>query len=244
MPIPWIESDQAGFPPVEQALTDPDGLLVAGGDLKTSRLLDAYRNGIFPWYEQGQPILWWSPDPRLVLRPSQLKVSRSLGKLIRRGNYQFSFDQNFPAVIRHCAEHRSDSTGTWITDEMEAAYTEMYRRGFAHSVEVWSQARLVGGLYGIALGRVFFGESMFRLQDNTSKLALVFLVKQLQLWDYQLIDCQVSSDHLKKLGAEEISRAEFVRQLAQLTPGAVSAGAWDNNQITVAENDEFQIKNH
>jgi leucyl/phenylalanyl-tRNA--protein transferase len=120
----------------------------------------------------------------------------------------------------------------------------MYRRGFAHSVEVWSQARLVGGLYGIALGRVFFGESMFRLQDNTSKLALVFLVKQLQLWDYELIDCQISSDHLKNLGAQEISRPEFVRQLAQLTPGAVSAGAWDNNQITVAENDEFQIKNH
>lgn len=244
MPIPWIESEEDGFPPVEQALTEPDGLLVAGGDLKTSRLLDAYSHGIFPWYEAGQPILWWSPDPRLVLRPSQLKISRTLGKLIRRGEYKFSFDQNFPAVIRHCAKNRANSAGTWITNEMESAYIELYRHGFAHSVEVWSDEKLVGGLYGIALGQVFFGESMFSARDNTSKLALVFLVKYLQLWDYEIIDCQVSSVHLKNLGAVEISRAEFVQQLTELIPGQVGANAWQVHRFTLTGNDEFQIKNH
>jgi leucyl/phenylalanyl-tRNA--protein transferase len=239
MPIPWIEPDQAGFPPVEQALTEPDGLLVAGGDLGVGRLLDAYRHGIFPWYEEDQPILWWSPDPRLVLIPSQLKLSRSLGKLIRRGRYTVSFDRDFPAVIRRCAEHRAGSTGTWITTAMEAAYVELHDRGFAHSVEVWSADKLVGGLYGIALGRVFFGESMFSEEDNTSKLALVYLVKQLQRWDYELIDCQVSSDHLKNLGAVEIRREEFVQQLRELIPQKVYGRDWKSCQTAATGSNEF-----
>lgn len=239
MPIPWIEPHKAGFPPVEQALTEPDGLLVAGGDLGVGRLLDAYRHGIFPWYEDGQPILWWSPDPRLVLRPSQLIISRSLGKLMRRGSYTVSFDRDFPAVIRQCAEHRADSAGTWITNAMEAAYIELHDRGYAHSVEVWSGDKLVGGLYGIALGQVFFGESMFSEEDNTSKLALVFLAKQLQRWDYKLIDCQVSSDHLKNLGAVEISREEFVQQLRELIPERVYGRDWKSCQSAATGSDEF-----
>ena len=226
MPLPWIESDQAGFPPVEQALTEPNGLLAAGGDLNADRLLDAYRRGIFPWYESGQPILWWSPDPRLVLQPQDLKVSRSLNKLLKRNTYLVSMDQSFSAVIQNCAVSRRGATGTWITEDMQSAYTELHHRGLAHSVEIWSGSSLVGGLYGVALGQVFFGESMFSKEDNTSKLALVYLVRQLQRWGYRLIDCQVSSEHLLSLGATELGRDQFQQRLAELLPETGREGVW------------------
>ncbi len=226
MPLPWIESDEAGFPPVEQALTEPNGLLAAGGDLHADRLLDAYRRGIFPWYESGQPILWWSPDPRLVLQPQDLKVSRSLNKLLKRNTYLVSMDQSFSAVIQNCAVSRRGAAGTWITDDMQSAYTELHNRGLAHSVEIWSGSSLVGGLYGVALGQVFFGESMFSKEDNTSKLALVYLVRQLQRWGYRLIDCQVSSEHLVSLGASEIGRDQFQQRLAELLPETGREGVW------------------
>lgn len=226
MPVPWIETDDADFPPLEQALTEPNGLLAAGGDLSAERLLQAYRQGIFPWYESGQPILWWSPDPRLVLIPEQLKVSRSLKKLLRRNSYAISMDQAFNEVIQQCAASRRSAAGTWITDDMQTAYSELHHQGLAHSVEVWCGASLVGGLYGVALGKVFFGESMFSKEDNTSKLALYYLVKQLQRWDFQLIDCQVSSEHLVSLGAREISRTEFQQQLQRLVPATGKPGSW------------------
>lgn len=226
MPLPWLESDETEFPPVEQALTEPNGLLAAGGDLHADRLLDAYRRGIFPWYESGQPILWWSPDPRLVLQPRDLKISRSLRKLLKRNAYAVSMDQNFSAVIQSCAESRRGAAGTWITDDMQSAYTELHHRGLAHSVEIWAGSSLVGGLYGVALGKVFFGESMFSKEDNTSKLALVYLVRQLRRWGYQLIDCQVSSEHLVSLGAAEISRKQFQQRLQELLPETGNAGVW------------------
>jgi len=226
MPLPWLESDDTEFPPVEQALTEPNGLLAAGGDLHADRLLDAYRHGIFPWYESGQPILWWSPDPRLVLQPRDLKISRSLKKLLKRNAYAISMDQNFNAVIESCAVSRRGAAGTWITDDMQSAYTELHHRGLAHSVEIWSGSSLVGGLYGVALGQVFFGESMFSKEDNTSKLALVYLVRQLRRWGYLLIDCQVSSEHLVSLGAVEISRKQFQQRLHELLPATGNEGVW------------------
>lgn len=241
MPVPWLESSDAEFPPVELALTEPNGLLAAGGDLHAWRLLDAYQRGIFPWYESGQPILWWSPDPRLVLKPDQLRVSRSLRKLIKRRRYSLTMDSNFTAVIQSCAESRRGDSGTWITDDMQSAFLDLHARGVAHSVEVWSGSSLVGGLYGIAMGQVFFGESMFSKEDNTSKLALVYLVKQLQRWNYQLIDCQVSSEHLCSLGATEMNRKQFTLELKKLTNSPASSNNWqfDDDLIFTAATDEL-----
>lgn len=226
MSIPWLNEDEFEFPSVELALSEPNGLLAAGGDLSVQRLLQAYQHGIFPWYESDQPILWWSPDPRMVLLPEDLKVSKSLRKLLKRNRYTLSMDRDFAAVVQGCAEARRDALGTWITDEMQAAYCALHDAGFAHSVEVWSQQNLVGGLYGVALGQVFFGESMFSREANTSKLALVALVKQLQQWKYKLIDCQVSSNHLLSLGATEISRRQFSQKLLQLVAEPGKIGQW------------------
>lgn len=226
MPIPLLNEDELDFPSIELALSEPNGLLAAGGDLSVERLLQAYRHGIFPWYESDQPILWWSPDPRMVLLPEDLKISKSLRKLLRRHPYTLSMDQDFTGVVQGCAEARQAASGTWITDEMQAAYCALHDAGFAHSVEVWSQQELVGGLYGVALGQVFFGESMFSREANTSKLALVALVKQLQQWKYKLIDCQVSSDHLLSLGATEISREQFKKKLLQLSSKTGKIGSW------------------
>ncbi len=213
MSLPWLDPAMPLFPPVASALEDPNGLLAAGGSLNSDWLLHAYSEGIFPWYETGQPILWWSPDPRLVLFPDQIKVSRSLKKLIRKAPYTLTIDNNFVGVIENCGKARPGSSGTWITGEMQQAYIQMHNLGHAHSVEVWSGSALVGGLYGIAIGRVFFGESMFSLEANTSKLALVALARHLALWGYQLIDCQVSSNHLFTLGAQEIERSRFCELL-------------------------------
>ena len=197
------------FPDVELALTEPDGLLAIGGDLSTPRLLSAYHQGIFPWYNEDQPILWWSPNPRAVLFPEELKISRSLRKTLRKNLFEFRFDTAFARVLHACAAPRAKQDGTWITREMAQAYEQMHRLGYAHSVEVWQGQELVGGLYGIALGQVFFGESMFSRVSDASKVALVALVERMQKHKFQLIDCQVASAHLSSLGARNIPRKEF-----------------------------------
>lgn len=195
-------------------MSQPDGLLAIGGDLSPGRILAAYRRGIFPWYSDDQPILWWSPNPRMVLFPENLKVSRSLGKNIRNGDFTVTVDKAFQAVLAQCAiMPRKNQHGTWITREMQAAYTQLHMRGFAHSIECWQDGQLVGGLYGIAIGRVFFGESMFSRSSNASKVAFVKFVQQIEVWGYELIDCQVYSEHLATLGACKISRQEFKQLL-------------------------------
>ncbi|GMR03566.1 MAG: leucyl/phenylalanyl-tRNA--protein transferase [Gammaproteobacteria bacterium] len=201
------------FPPAD--LASPEGLLAIGGDLRAERLLEAYRHGIFPWYNEDQPILWWSPDPRAVLFPKKLKVSRSLKKTLRANTFKVSFDTCFREVTQACAlpRRKHGAGGTWITREMLEAYCRLHEQGYAHSVESWVEDRLVGGLYGVALGGVFFGESMFSRASNASKVAFVHLVRQLEAWGYTLIDCQVPSAHLESLGAEEIRRRDFLTLL-------------------------------
>ena len=211
----WIDPDSAEiyFPEVELALQEPDGLLAVGGDLSSERLLYAYRNGIFPWYGDDQPILWWSPDPRLVLFPEELKVSRSLGKTLRKQQFSITLDTAFEQVIHACAEPRPGQAGTWITNEMAAAYIRLHEQGHAHSVECWLEGELVGGLYGLAQGYVFFGESMFAQVADASKVGFVTLVRHLQQQGFRLIDCQVHTGHLESLGAKLIPRRDFVRLL-------------------------------
>ncbi|SDZ81864.1 leucyl/phenylalanyl-tRNA--protein transferase [Microbulbifer marinus] len=208
-----LDENRIEFPPTRRALRDPNGLLAIGGKLTPAWLLAAYRRGIFPWYSDDQPILWWSPSPRCVVIPELFRIGRSLRKELRRGHFRVTFDQAFDQVIEACRAPRADAEGTWITDEMQAAYEEMHRLGHAHSVEVWRDGRLAGGLYGIALGRVFFGESMFHRETDASKVAFVHLVRQLELWGCPLIDCQVSNPHLASLGAVEVSREDFERLL-------------------------------
>ena len=208
-----LDDQHIEFPPTQRALCEPNGLLALGGSLTPAWLLAAYRQGIFPWYEEGQPILWWSPSPRCVVFPAEFHIGRSLRKLLRRRELTVTFDQAFPHVIRACGAPRASADGTWITPDMCAAYEEMHRLGHAHSVEVWRGDTLVGGLYGLAIGRVFFGESMFHRETNASKVAFVHLVRQLELWGCPLVDCQVSNPHLTSLGAVEVCREEFERQL-------------------------------
>ncbi|MGC3980499.1 MAG: leucyl/phenylalanyl-tRNA--protein transferase [Steroidobacteraceae bacterium] len=198
------------FPPVEQALLDPPGLLAAGGDLSPERLLAAYRRGIFPWYSHGQPILWWSPDPRTVLLPQEFKVSRSLAKSARNRGFDARFDSSFAAVMAGCGDRSLRPEGTWITREMQMAYLELHRLGLAHSMETWQDGNLVGGLYGVQLGRVFFGESMFSRVTDASKFALKMLCERLLDQGVAVIDCQMATPHLSSLGAREISRREFL----------------------------------
>jgi leucyl/phenylalanyl-tRNA--protein transferase len=223
--IPWLAANDR-FPPVERALEEPNGLLAAGGDLSVPRLLEAYRGGIFPWFSDGQPILWWSPDPRMVLVPSEMKLPRSLKKRLARKDYEVRADTAFEDVIRACAAPRPGQDGTWITDEMAAAYTQLHRAGYAHSVETWIGGRLAGGLYGIAYGRMFYGESMFTRAPDASKIALAHLVRQLQRWNCGLIDCQMATAHLARFGAREIPRAEFMRRLAKLVNYPPQEGRW------------------
>jgi leucyl/phenylalanyl-tRNA--protein transferase len=204
------------FPPVEQALLKPNGLLAAGGSLSADRLLDAYRHGIFPWFNTGEPILWWSPDPRMVLIPEEFQISRSLRKTLRDKRYEVRTDSAFEQVMRACAAPRREQAGTWIHEDMIAAYTELHQKGVAHSVEIWMDGNLVGGLYGISIGRMFYGESMFSHATNASKIALAHLTAQLQRWGYGMIDCQMSTPHLASLGAREIPRAEFLHRLKEL----------------------------
>ncbi len=211
--LSWLNPDSLWFPEPSQALEEPNGLLAAGGDLSPERILAAYHKGIFPWFNPGDPILWWSPSPRTVIFPEQLHISKSLRKTLRKQTYRVSFDTCFETVMRACAEPRHYADGTWISEDIIAGYCSLHSRGFAHSVEVWSENELVGGLYGIALGRVFFGESMFSRADNASKVGFACLVRQLRAWDFQLIDCQVANEHLFSLGATEIPRDEFQQML-------------------------------
>jgi leucyl/phenylalanyl-tRNA--protein transferase len=221
MTAPYLLSNtnKTEFPDVELALTEPDGLLAVGGDLSIDRLTSAYQQGIFPWYSEGQPILWWSPDPRMVLHPSEIKVSRSLAKKIRQQSFKVTFDQNFTDVITACSKPRFEKgieqNETWILDEMIDAYTKLHEAGYAHSVECWQDNKLVGGLYGVVIGKVFFGESMFSRVSDASKISFVFLSKQLQKWGFELIDCQVYTPHLESLGAKMISRKKFITLLQQ-----------------------------
>ncbi|SEJ29072.1 leucyl/phenylalanyl-tRNA--protein transferase [Pseudomonas linyingensis] len=213
--VNWLSAHSLGFPPLARALREPDGLLAAGGDLSPERLISAYRHGCFPWFQAGQPILWWSPDPRMVLFPNELHVSRSLRKAIRQAHFEVSFDRDFAGVIHACAEPRSYADGTWITPAMQASYLELHRRGIAHSVEVWQEGELIGGLYGLAIGRLFFGESMFSRATDASKIGFVTLVEHLRDCGFALIDCQMHTTHLASFGARQISRADFAAYLAR-----------------------------
>jgi len=212
--IPWLRPGDP-FPPVEKALADPSGLLCAGADLSVARLLDAYRHGIFPWYSDGQPVLWWSPDPRMVLRVAEFRVSRSLAKSRRNRGYEVRVDAAFARVLEECAAAR-DEGGTWLGAEMREAYLRLHQAGYAHSFECWRDGELVGGLYGVALGRMFYGESMFSRATDASKVALAALVDRLRERGWPLIDCQVHTALLESLGAREIARRDFLRELAPL----------------------------
>ncbi|HEX4986456.1 MAG TPA: leucyl/phenylalanyl-tRNA--protein transferase [Burkholderiales bacterium] len=223
--IPWLRPGDV-FPPVEQALAEPNGLLAAGGDLSVRRLTEAYRRGIFPWFSEGEPILWWSPDPRMVLFPAELRVSRSLGRTLRNARFEVRADTAFREVMTACAQPRPGSRGTWIGAAMIEAYCRLHAAGIAHSVETWLDGELAGGLYGIALGGAFFGESMFRRVTDASKIALVALVRHLELEGFGLVDCQMNTDHLASLGAREIPRAEFVQRLRELINYPRLPGPW------------------
>jgi leucyl/phenylalanyl-tRNA--protein transferase len=209
-----LDSDPySDFPDAALAEIEPNGLLAVGGDLSPIRLIKAYRHGIFPWFSEGEPILWWSPDPRTVLFPDKIKISRSLRKRLRHGGFRVSYDRAFLQVISACAKPRKDAPGTWLVPSMIRAYTELHRLGMAHSVEVWQEERLVGGLYGVAIGSVFYGESMFSRVSDSSKVALVHLCRTLLALEFKLIDCQVYTQHLISLGAEEIPREHFCQYL-------------------------------
>ena len=218
--IPWLANDSP-FPALESALQEPNGLLAAGGDLSPQRLLAAYRQGIFPWYSVGQPILWWSPDPRMVLFPDELKISRSLAKRLKNSDYEVRFDTAFRDVMLACAEiQRPQQDGTWITASIIDGYCKLHELGYAHSAETWIDGQLAGGVYGVAIGHMFYGESMFHHVTDASKIAFVHLVQRLQQQGFGMIDCQMKTSHLASLGAREITRAEFSQRLAKLTAQA------------------------
>lgn len=203
------------FPDINEALIEPDGLVALGGDLSVKRLLDAYSHGIFPWFNKDQPILWWSPDPRCILKPSELRVSRSLAKVLRKDKFNVTFNTVFIDVVNGCAAARNGKDDTWITDDIKLAYLNLFKMGYAHSVECWHGEKLVGGLYGLAMGKVFFGESMFSKVSNASKIALLVLARNLQSMNFKIIDCQVHSRHLQMLGAKTIQRSLFSKILEQ-----------------------------
>lgn len=223
MDLTFLGENTDRFPPTDMALDDPNGLLAAGGDLSPERLLNAYARGIFPWYQEGQPILWWSPNPRLIMRPKHCHVSRSLAKFLRRTTWTVWIDRQFSQVIQLCGQVRETDQGTWITPEMVRAYVALHTMGYAHSIEVYENDReLVGGLYGVSIGDTFFGESMFSLKSNASKMALVYLARLLTHNGFTMIDCQITSRHLLSLGAVEVPRADFEQELrAGLTPDRI-----------------------
>ena len=223
--IPWLQQAPR-FPPVDTALTNPNGLIAAGGDLSPERLLAAYRLGIFPWYAEGEPILWWSPDPRMVLIPGELKISRSLARVLKAGRYEVRADSAFARVMAGCAAPRGDRGGTWISPEMQSAYLRLHEQGYAHSVETWMSGELMGGLYGIAIGRAFYGESMFARATDASKIALAHLCRHLEQQGFAMIDCQMKTAHLASLGAREIPRSEFIAGLSRWTLEGEAASRW------------------
>ncbi|HEY6529557.1 MAG TPA: leucyl/phenylalanyl-tRNA--protein transferase [Cellvibrionaceae bacterium] len=205
----WLRADTGWFPPTSSALNEPNGLLALGGDLTSTRLINAYQRGIFPWYSEGQPILWWSPDPRVVIYPGQAHISTSLKKFLCKSTWQIRVNQAFRQVLKYCAAPRRDSHGTWLLDEMQHAYAQLHSVGVAHSIEVWADDQLQGGLYGVSLGKVFFGESMFSRAENGSKVALIALSHMLKEANFALIDCQVGNPHLFSMGAIQLNRAKF-----------------------------------
>lgn len=225
IPILLPGSDEA-FPPVESALRDPNGLLAAGGDLRPARLLQAYAQGIFPWFSPGEPILWWSPDPRMVFSTDAMHVPKRLARWLRRCDWRISADRDFTGVMRACAAPRDGQSGTWITRSMLQAYTRLHELGHAHSVEVYAGDDCVGGIYGVAIGRMFYGESMFSRADNGSKVALLALAHCLRDWQWPLIDAQVTSAHLRTLGAIELPRSAFRRRIAGLVEQPGRIGSW------------------
>lgn len=233
MPVFRLTDDLA-FPPPE--LAEEDGLLCIGGDLSEERLLLSYSMGIFPWYSGDYPILWWSPDPRLVLFPGELRVSRSLRQTLRKNIFRITLDEAFTDVMKNCGSiKRKGENGTWITAEMLAAYIQLHRSGFAHSVESWLDGELAGGLYGVALGGVFFGESMFSKKNNASKVAFATLVLQLAKWGFKFIDCQVTTRHLINFGAREISRTEFMSRLKEALKMPTRKGLWQAKELTLPD---------
>jgi leucyl/phenylalanyl-tRNA--protein transferase len=224
--IPWLDS-KSPFPPVDRALADPNGLLAAGGDLSPERLIDAYRHGIYPWYSRGQPLLWWSPDPRMVLYVAEFKLSRSLAKRIRRRDFEIRVDTAFADVVDACANiARQAQFGTWITREMAVAYKRLHLLGYAHSVEAWRDGELVGGLYGLALGKMFFGESMFSFESDASKVALAALVSRAEALGMPMIDCQQETEHLASMGARAIPRRDFALALTELINSTATPAGW------------------
>jgi leucyl/phenylalanyl-tRNA---protein transferase len=223
--IPWLDTDDP-FPPVDAALREPNGLLAAGADLSPRRLLAAYARGIFPWFNDDDPTLWWSPDPRMVLYLDELHVTRSLRRVIRSERFEVRADTAFLEVMAACAEPRAGQDGTWITSAMLEAYGTLATLGFAHSIESWADGQLAGGLYGVALGRMFYGESMFTRQSDASKVAFAHLVAQLRRWGFRLIDCQMSTAHLASLGGRDIRRQQFVREISELIGLPPVPGPW------------------
>ena len=214
------------FPPAHRAMRDPNGLLAIGGDLSVPRLIRAYSNGIFPWFNPNEPILWWCPDPRAVLTPAEFHVSHSLGKRIRKGDFAVTIDHAFTQVLDGCSDPDQGRNDTWLGTDMKRAYCELHELGFAHSVEVWQKGALIGGLYGVSLGGAFFGESMFSRASDASKLALTFLCRQLAAWRFSIVDCQIASSHLGRLGAVEISRDRFLTELRRVIGCGGRTGIW------------------
>jgi leucyl/phenylalanyl-tRNA--protein transferase len=234
--IPWIEPGDP-LPDPRHALREPNGLLAAGRDLGVRRLTQAYRSGVFPWYSAGQPVLWWSPSPRMVLFLDEFVVSRSLRKTMRRhareGRWRVTLDRDFERVMRECGMPRPDQEGTWITDEMRAAYVAMHRAGLAHSVEVWCDEALIGGLYGVSIGRMFYGESMFARRSDASKIALAALVAGLRIAGFSVIDCQQNTAHLASLGAREVPREQFLQIVSRMT--SMPAPDWGSLTIVLPD---------
>jgi len=224
----WLDprNPRQPFPPANQAMRDPNGLLAIGGDLSATRLLSAYAQGIFPWYNPDEPILWWCPDPRAVLFPAQFHVSRSLARRLHKDDYAVTLNRSFAAVLEACSAPRVRGRGTWLGPEMKQAYQDLHERGHAQSIEIWQRGELAGGLYGVSLGRAFYGESMFSRVDDGSKIALHYLCRQLRAWDFELMDCQISSPHLATLGAQNVSREQFLALLRAALAQPRPAGRW------------------
>ena len=223
--VPWLRSSSL-FPPIDAALDDPNGLLAAGGDLSAERLVDAYRHGIFPWYNGGQPILWWSPNPRMVLFVDEFKLPRSLRKVVHQRRFEIRVDTAFRRVMAGCAEPRNGQSGTWITPQVIEAYSILHEHGYAHSIESWREGRLVGGLYGVAVGRMFYGESMFARESDASKVALVKLIALLKHFDMPMIDCQQETEHLARFGGRAVTRRTFAGWLTRLVHSSRPAQSW------------------
>ena len=223
--IPWLEPDDP-FPLTHKALKQPNGLLAAGADLTPGRLIEAYSLGVFPWFNADEPVLWWSPDPRMVLIPAELKVARSLKKVLRNRTYEVRLDTAFSRVMQGCAQPRDGQSGTWISPMMTDAYTRLHEMGVAHSAETWIDGKLAGGLYGVALGRMFYGESMFTDVTDASKIAFVHLVWQLKRWGFGMIDCQMKTAHLETFGAREIPRSDFMRRVSKLIQYSPAPTCW------------------